>query len=85
MHDKNLPYSLQVRMRRHFRFYWQRTLTIDVAEDEILDQMSAPLRKEALRIMYAHTMGQLVTAAPLQTRHSHTPHPSICPTAAPHL
>ena len=52
MDNKGLPYHLQVRMRRHFRYYWKRALTLDVAEDELMRQLSTPLRQEALRIMY---------------------------------
>ena len=46
MASKGLPFDLQVRIRRFFRFFWQRSLTTDVAEDELLEQLSMPLRQE---------------------------------------
>lgn len=52
MDGKSLPYALQVRMRRHFRYYWKRALTADMAEDDLMRQLSPPLRQEVLRIMY---------------------------------
>lgn len=52
MKHKSLPLDLQVRIRRHFRFYWRRALIHDETEDEILRQLSTPLRHETLRVMY---------------------------------
>ena len=48
-----------MRIRRHFRFYWQRTLQLDVNEEELINQMSLPLRKETLRYMYSSTLMDL--------------------------
>lgn len=48
-----------MRIRRHFRFYWQRTLRLDVNEEELINQMSLPLRKETLRYMYSSTLSDL--------------------------
>lgn len=53
MRSKGLPFDLQVRIRRFFRFFWSRSLTSEISEDEILEQLSVPLRHETLKIMYA--------------------------------
>ena len=52
MESKDLPWDLKVRMRRHFRYLWSRSITLGVAEAEILHQLSTPLRAEALRHMH---------------------------------
>jgi hypothetical protein len=52
MDDKSLPLDLKMRIRRHFRYIWTRSLTLDVAESEILRQLSTPLRRETLRHMF---------------------------------
>ena len=44
--DKGLPPHLQVRIRRYFRFYWNKTLTMDAMEEEFMDKLSTPLRQE---------------------------------------
>ena len=53
MSSKALPFDLQVRIRRFFRFFWQHSFTNDISEDELLEQLSLPLRQEALRVMYS--------------------------------
>ena len=52
MNTKDLPWDLKVRIRRHFRYLWSRSITLDVAEAEILSQLSTPLRAETLRHMH---------------------------------
>ena len=52
MSSKDLPWDLKVRIRRHFRYLWSRSITLDVAEAEILAQLSTPLRAETLRHMH---------------------------------
>ena len=59
MEDKKLPHELQIRLRRHFRYYWNNSLAVNVEEQELLDQMSAPLRQETLRFVYKATVGHL--------------------------
>ena len=40
LEEKKLPHQLKVRIRRHFRFYWQRTLSANVVqEEELINQM----------------------------------------------
>ena len=59
MEEKKLPSQLQVKLRRHFRYYWQNAFAVNVEEQELLRLMSAPLRQEALRFVYKATVGQL--------------------------
>ena len=59
MREKKLAYELQVRIRRHFRFYWQRAVTLDDAHDELLRQLSAPLRHEVVKAMYRAVIAAL--------------------------
>ena len=59
MREKKLSYELQVRMRRHFRFYWQRAITLDDAHDELLRQLSAPLRHDVVKAMYRSVISAL--------------------------
>ena len=44
--DKGLPPQLQVRIRRYFRHYWKKALTMDAMEEEFMDKLSTPLRQE---------------------------------------
>ena len=46
MSAKELPFELRVRIRRHFRYLWSRSITLDVGESEIISQLSTPLRAE---------------------------------------
>lgn len=59
MREKKLSYELQVRIRRHFRFYWQRAVTLDDAHDELLRQLSAPLRHDVVKAMYRSVISAL--------------------------
>lgn len=63
MTSKSLPYSLQVRIRRFFRFYWQHTFSDVYSEEQILEQLSTPLRLETLKILY----GTLRSEVPMFT------------------
>lgn len=59
MEDKNLPLILQIKLRRHFRFYWVNALASSPDEHELLGKMSATLRQEVLRYVYKSTVGSL--------------------------
>ena len=41
-----------MRIRRHFRYVWSRSLSLSVGESEIIGGLSTPLRAEALRHMH---------------------------------
>eukprot|EP00966_Prymnesium_polylepis_P161264 3726824-Prymnesium_polylepis.1 len=55
--DKQLSRSLQVRIRRHFRFFWQRSLTVNDSDDEILGQLTSTLHHETLQAIYTVSWG----------------------------
>jgi hypothetical protein len=44
--------DLCIRIRRHFRFQWGRSLTFNSGEEEILSGLSTTLRQETLEIVY---------------------------------
>ena len=52
MSAKELPFELKVRIRRHFRYLWSRSISLDVGESEIISQLSTPLRADTLRHMH---------------------------------
>ena len=45
-------FELKVRIRRHFRYLWSRSISLDVGESEIISQLSTPLRADTLRHMH---------------------------------
>ena len=53
---------MQVRIRRFFRFYWERKMMMTSAssgaEKEIVASLSTPLRQEVLHCMFASTITQ---------------------------
>ena len=59
MEAKKLPLSLQIKLRRHFRFFWLNASASSEDEQELLGGMSAPLRHEVLRYVYKETVGNL--------------------------
>ena len=50
---------LQVRIRRYFRFYWERNLQNDESENELVAALSSSLRQETLRFLSSATVSQL--------------------------
>ncbi len=59
MSSKKLPHELQVRIRRYFRFYWERNVKSDDGENEVMSSLSTSLRQETLRFLYSATIAQL--------------------------
>ena len=51
MTERSLPRSLQVSIRKHYRYFWSRR-TVFEHEEEILSNLSTPLRADLLRFMY---------------------------------
>jgi len=67
-----LPSELQVRIRRHFRFLWHRSLTMDDAEDKILHQLSTKLCQEVFEFIYRETVRTLPVFTLLNDATYHT-------------
>jgi hypothetical protein len=59
-------------MRRHFRFWYKRTVTPDTVEQEILSQLSTPLRQEALQHVFSQILRQIPPFGILQDEYVHS-------------
>ena len=71
MMSKKLPHDLQVRIRRYFRFYWERNGQSDDDENEVMAALSTPLRQETLRFLYSSTIAQLAIFGVVEDDHYH--------------
>ena len=58
MTERSLPRSLQVSIRKHYRYFWSRR-TVFEHEEEILSNLSTPLRADLLRFMYRDVIRQI--------------------------
>ena len=58
MTERALPRSLQVSIRKYYRYFWSRR-TVFEHEEEILSNLSTPLRAELLRFMYRDVILQI--------------------------
>ena len=58
MRDRRLPRDLQVCIRKYFRYLWSRR-TVFSNEEEILQDLSVPLRTRLLRFMHRDVLEQM--------------------------
>ena len=58
MKDRKLPRELQVGIRKYFKYFWSRR-TVFTGEEEILQDLSKPLRAKLLRFMHRDVLEQM--------------------------
>ena len=58
MKDRRLPRELQVGIRKYFKYLWSRR-TVFSAEEDILKDLSTPLRTKLLRFMHRDVLDQV--------------------------
>ena len=56
MYERQLPHSLAVRVRKHFRYYWSRALIASEDEAKLLNSLSNGLREEIVGFLFKNTI-----------------------------